>query len=391
MTRDKNGFRQGNYEKLPDGRVRWRVRVAYGDGTTGRKSGTAKNERAAQKAAAEAVAAAAAVADPKQSPTISELVEQYIEDKANEWKPRTEFNNRDIYARHVLPVIGERKAGDIKPADLNRYYRELQQKGLGFSGQNQIAALLSGAYKWAIVNNLLTAVQNPTVHARPKRGERARMRQAFTAEQAAAFYREAIKDVWAWPLVFMLLTGLRIGEAVGLRWENVEELNDGRTRIRVTNTRAEHRGKVFENAPKTPESQRTLIVAPEAAEILRLRRERGKLEAQVAGEPVSPYVFSSLRRGREVSQRLQPMRQDTLRGVMTRICKLANVPVYSPHVLRHTWTSLLYRQGENIATISKGLGHAKITTTSDYYLKAFSADVDAAHIKLDLTEAGDKT
>lgn len=226
MTKQKSGFRQGNYNSLPDGRVRWRVRVEYGNGESGRKSGTAKNQRAAEKAVAEAVAKAAAIADPQQSPTISELVEQYIEDKSSEWKPRTAFNNRDIYTRHVLPTLGERKAGEIKPTALNKYYRDLEKKGLGFSGQNQISALLSGAYKWAIVNNLLTAVQNPTLHARPKRGERARMRQAFTPEQAAAFYREAIKDGWAWPLVFMLLAGLRIGEAVGLRWENVEELNN---------------------------------------------------------------------------------------------------------------------------------------------------------------------
>lgn len=390
MTRQKSGFRQGSYDDLPDGRVRWRVRVEYGNNENGRKSGTAKNQRAAEKAVAEAVAKAAAIADPKQAPTISELVEQYIADKASEWKPRTTFNNRDLYKRHILPNLGECKAGEIKPTDLNKYYQDLGKRGLGFSGQNQIAALLSGAYKWGIVNNLLTAAQNPTIHARPKRGKKAEMKEALTPQQAAAFYREAMKDVWAWPLVFLLFTGLRIGEAVGLRWENVEELSDGRTRIRVTNTRAEHRGKIFENPPKTPESQRVLLMSPEAAEILRLRRERSKIEARVAGEPVSPYVFSSMRRDKKVSQRIQPMRQDTLRGVMTRICKLANIPPSSPHTLRRTYASLLNRQGENVATISRVLGHAKITTTSDYYLKAFNEDIETAHIKLDLTDDGDE-
>lgn len=383
MTHNTNGFRHGNYEELPDGRVRWRVRVVYLDGTTGREHGTEKNRRAAEKAVAAAVAQAGSNVDPKTAPTIAELVQEYMDVKAGTWKKRTNFNNRDIFARHIQKKIGHIRATQFRPKDLARYYQDLGRSGLGFSGQNQIASLLSGAYKLAVAETRLSAHQNPTQHIRPKRKAQATMRSSFTSQEAARFYNEAIKDQWAWPLAFMLFTGMRIGEVVGLKWSEVDFLPDGRTRVRVANTRAEHRGEIFENSPKSADSERVLMVAPEATKILRWRQERGRIEGQIAGEPVSSYVFSSLRRSSRHGQKIQPLRQDTLRGVMERICKRANIPVRPPHVLRHTWTSLLYRQGENIATLSKGLGHAKVTTTTSFYLKAFNEDVENAHLKLD--------
>lgn len=86
MTHDKNGFRHGSYEELPDGKVRWRVRVVYLDGTSGRKHGTAKNRRAAEKAVAAAVAQSVASTDPKTVPTIAELVQEYMDVKAGTLK-----------------------------------------------------------------------------------------------------------------------------------------------------------------------------------------------------------------------------------------------------------------------------------------------------------------
>lgn len=96
-----------------------------------------------------------------------------------------------------------------------------------------------------------------------------------------------------------------------------------------------------------------MAVQREGTDVLRWRRERGQIEAESVGERASPYVFSSVRPAGRGPQRVQPLRQDTVRGVMARICKQAGVLSYSPHALRHTWTSLLAAQGENVATVSK--------------------------------------
>ncbi|WP_428194513.1 tyrosine-type recombinase/integrase [Deinococcus saxicola] len=347
------------------------------DGTEGRPKGTARNPTEARKAVRAALKDAEHHSRPvTQDYTVSQMIDDYMEVKALNWAFRTRLNNKDLFERHIRPRLGHFKASRVDATGLTRYYQQLTDAHLGSSGQHQISAILSGAYKLAIAQGYLR--DSPTFHAKPRRGETSRAEQTYTREQALAFSLTAQQDPMAWVLVFLLFSGLRIGEALALRWEDVTFHEDGEATVHIHKTRSEHRGVAYENAAKTRSSRRRVRVELAGAAILRQRQERGRIEADIAGESPSDYVFCTVRPAGRGDRRVQPMRQDTIRAVMRRICAAAGVPVRSPHALRHTYSSLLADQGVKLAEVSKALGHAKISTTADIYTHAFNRQ-DKAH------------
>lgn len=314
--------------------------------------------------------------------TVCQMVSDYITVKEQKWAYHTLENNKDLLERHIRHRIGNLKASEVTAIKLTRFYQDLNQAGLGSSGQHQIAALLSGAYKLAIAEHLVRL--NPTQHAKPRRVNISRADRAYTSEQAAAFFKAAEETPIAWVLNFLLLTGMRIGEALALQWNDVEFHSDGEATVHITKTRSEHRGKAYENEAKTHTSKRRIRIEKLAADILRQRQERGKVEGRLVAEPPSEYVFTTIRPAGRQTRRIQPMRQDSIRGAMRRICIQAGVPVRSPHALRHSYTSLLAEQGVQIAQVSRMLGHAKVSTTSDIYLHAFEKKGKAFSLNLPL-------
>lgn len=373
MTR--RGHHEGSLQTLPSGNIRWRIAVTYPDGTQRRRTGTARNvteaRREMQKVREEASAGQAPVS---RSVTVEELVREHMEAEKSGWAQRTTMNNQALYRRHIQGELGPLKAAGVTPARLRAYYDGL--KGLGESGQHQISALLSGAYKRGIERGLLRS--NPTRDARPKRGKERAKAKAYTREEAERFLAACMRESWGWPLAFLAYTGMRIGEVLALQWSDIVIEKDGAVRVNVSRTRFEFGGKGYENTTKTASSVRSIYLQPEAVAILDLRRKQGRMEAERLKEPASPYVFTSVRRaqrGTASPLRQLEMRQDTLRHVMARLCRAAGVPVYSPHKLRHTCASLLAEQGEDLAVISAQLGHAQVSTTANIYRSVYTSEL----------------
>lgn len=196
-----------------------------------------------------------------------------------------------------------------------------------------------------------------------------RTKKAFTPEEARKFYAAALEDRWALPLPFMLLTGVRIGEAVALIWDdvNIEKDDLKAVYVLVNKTRSEHQGHVYENSHNTAAANRKVYLSEDAQELMKQVKERAILEAEGHGNGVGRFLFPSPRSG-------QPMKHDTLRGVMERICQVAGIPRLTPHGLRHSFTSLMHAQGGTLTSISAHLGHAQISTTLNIYRTVFDSE-----------------
>ncbi|WP_424951005.1 tyrosine-type recombinase/integrase [Deinococcus sp.] len=364
MGTPKRGHGEGQYKNLDSGKVQWRVRVTYPDGSTARPSGTAKNITAARLE----VAAAKAEAEAGRRPltlalTVSQMVTEYMEAKRARWADRTAWNNQALYRRHILPHLGAKRAAGLQPKDLRAYFEALQAGGLGDSGQRQIHVLLSGAYKRAVGDGLLK--DNPASYGRPVKAARQAARvKAFTPEELGQFITAALEDRWALPLVFLGLTGMRIGEALALTWEDYREdpKVKGAYFVSVSKTRSEFEGKAYTGAPKTAKGVRNVPLSADAVAIVEDMRRRVLLEAGSHGNGVSPYIFPSVD-GRY-------MRQDTARAVMRRTCEAAGVPLLSPHALRHSVASYYLGEGRDAVTVAALLGHAQASTTLNIYAHA---------------------
>lgn len=299
------------------------------------------------------------------------MVMAHMAAKVGSWSFRSSKHNQAIYERHMHQHIGSMKAAGVRPQDLRAYYQMLTQNGLGWSSQHQLHSLLSGAFKQAIGDGLLQ--DNPTLHVKPVKPRRtAPTKKAFDADEAQRFYSVAVKERWALPLAFMLLTGLQPGEAIGLQWQDITPDEDSPIKeqgeataywARISRTRSDFQGETYENPSKTLAGQRDIHLTGEALDIISRMRVYVQQEADAHGKPLTPYVFPSVR--------VTPMRQDSLRQVMERICDLAGVPRLSPHKLRHTYASLMHASGANMGSLSSHLGHANISTTLNFYRSVF--------------------
>lgn len=371
----KRGHGEGQITVLARDKVQWRVWLTYPSGQRRRVSGTAASKREASEAISSALKAATQGRyQESKTLTIAEMVQDHMQAKAGEWSYRSRVHNSAIYTRHMHAHLGNMKAAGVRPQDLRAYYQGLSAKGLGWSSQHQLHSLLSGAYKQAIGDGVLQ--DNPTLHVKPIRPRRtAAVKKAFNADEAQRFYRIAISERWAMPLAFMLLTGLRPGEALGLQWTDIVPddgcpINDhGEPTAywaRISRTRSEFQGQTYEGTSKTMSSQRDIHITDEALIIINRMREYVQQEADMAGKTPTPYVFPSVR--------VTPMRQDSLRQIMERVCDLADVPRLSPHKLRHTYATLMHAAGANIGRISSTLGHSNITTTLTFYRSVFKEE-----------------
>ena len=375
--RAKRGQGEGSYIRLPDGRVRWRVRVTTPAGEPRNLSGTARNMTAAR----EAVRAAREAAQrdtlpPRERLTVEQLVTAYIEHRAPKLKGRTVENYRALLRRNIAPSLGPLKAQGVTPARLRAFYDAQREAGQGDSVRRQTHNLLNAAYLLGLTDGAVTV--NPASRARPVYVERGAARvKAYTPEQAAVFYAAARADRWGWPLAFMLATGLRPGEVLGLTWADVTmrgsaEAGTLAAVVSVERTRSVSSGRVYEDTPKTERGRRSLTVTGDAARLLldaraQAEREAGaRLRHNGREYQSTGYVFTT-RAG-------TPYRPDNLRRPMTRLCRAAGVPVLTPHKLRHTWASVQAAAGVPVEVLSAELGHAAASFTRDTYRHVFESE-----------------
>ena len=193
--------------------------------------------------------------------------------------------------------------------------------------------------------------------------------KALTREQLAHLLATAATTDRRQAPLFLLMarTGLRLGEALGLRWEDL-----GRRTIRLT--RALSAGRI--ETPKSGHGRTVDMSQQLARTLLRLQMDR-KPEALRRGWPeLPPWIFCS-----DAGTPLNPANVDK---AFKRVLKSAGLPLhFSPHGLRHTFASLVLQQGESPAYVQRQLGHASIQLTVDTYGRWLPMGNQAAVDRLD--------
>ena len=163
---------------------------------------------------------------------------------------------------------------------------------------------------------------------------------------------------WRTMVHLLIVTGCRRGEIMGLKWEKVD-LENRKIKIDTTILYTPERG-IYESETKTGET-RQISVPAETISLLREYR-RWYLELQLANGDRwknSGYLF--------VRDDGAPMQPDSLGRWLTNFSKRHGLPHINPHAFRHTAASVLIHSGTDIVAVSKRLGHAKTSTTTDIY------------------------
>ena len=334
----------------------------YDDPITGERKrstfyGKTKAEaRAKMKAAQERVERGAPVRDAKI--TLGAFTERWIATTldVSDRKVTTKETYANLARNHIVGgVLGDRTLDRLKPTDIERFIKSLRERDLSDSTVRQtytvLRAVLDTAVRDGLVaRNVAATVKRPTVQAKEARylsGEE--VRALF---QAAEGYRNASL------ITLLAFTGLRRGEALALKWDDVD-LDAGTLRVRGTLARV-NRGLVV-TEPKTARSKRVVSLGPAVVDKLRAHRKE-QAEDQLRAGPAwesAGYVFTN-----EIGGPVDP--RNALRS-LSAAAKRAGLDDVNLHTLRHSAATAMLTGGVPLPAVSKMLGHSSIAITGDVY------------------------
>lgn len=297
--------------------------------------------------------------------TVGQWMDVWFENYAKiKVRPSSHQTYRGYIDNHIKPNIGSVPLSKLSSLDLQKFYKKLlsggrverieskkQPKGLSAKTVRNINQVISSAMEFAKNQKLIAA--NPADGCALPKLEHREMKTLPT-EQLASFLREA-KESGVYELYYIeLATGLRRGELLGLKWEDID-LEHGSLRVRRQVSRIN--GEVVEAPLKTNNSYRSVSIGADAVEILKSQKRK------VNG--TSEYVFPSPAGG--------PISPDSVLHMLHRVLKRAGLPKVRFHDLRHTFATLALQNGVDIKTVSGMLGHYSAGFTLDTYAHVTTA------------------
>jgi len=295
---------------------------------------------------------------PATKQRVGEYLEQWLKDYAEgSLGPITIVRYQGIIRKYLIPTLGHVPLARLSPQTIQGYLTGLQQKGLSTTTVRYHAVILHESFghavKWGLV------ARNPVDHVQVPRKQYVEMR-IWDEEQVKLFLAEGKRSSPYYPLYLAALTtGMRQGELLGLRWQDVDFLLG---EVRVTQTFYRLGGRAIFKAPKTDKARRTVAVPPvllEALKSLGEVRNRRKREAGDAYEDLDLVFCQTL--GKPLHAH-NVVRRD-FRDVMKR----AKVPRIRFHDLRHCHATLLLQQGVHPKIVQERLGHATPAFTLHIY------------------------
>lgn len=173
--------------------------------------------------------------------------------------------------------------------------------------------------------------------------------------------REPLK--WKVIVHLLIITGCRRGEIAGLKWDIVDWKNN---RLHICrNLLYSTQIGVYEDTTKTEQSDRYITLPIETMELLKEYRRWYLLQVQKFGSlwHNENYLFVQ----EKSASAGKPMNPDTINSYLNSFSKRYDLPHINPHAFRHTQASILFFNGVDSVSISKRLGHSKVSTTSDIY------------------------
>lgn len=261
----------------------------------------------------------------------------------------------ESYPISQLPIC------DIKLFDIQRYINQLVDNGYSYTTIAKqrliVTAPLRYAYQAELVDrDYSSGVKMPAKEIVLKADRDVR---ALTEEEQSALRKYILSKpgVFASITEFLLETGLRVGEAQALCWNDVDWRRETiRINKTILNCRPDNKN-IVQLSPKTKSSGRIIPLSKRAKEILKSLLE----------DKNGDYIFH--RNGNTISY-------SGLIKWFKKACEASNIEICGLHALRHTFATNCYYKGCNIKILSKLLGHASTTITYNTYINLYGDGLD---------------
>lgn len=339
--------------KRADGR--YTLKVTTPDGARYVYGRTQAETRAKAKAMRDRLAAGAPVRDSTR--TLGEWLEEWQASLlvTSRRAASTQAMHKGNVRTWLVPTLGTIPLDKIRPQDAAKLLLTMEQAGRGDSSRRRCLDTLRAALDDAVTVGLIATNPARKVPAPVERRPEARH---LSPEEAGKLVAAAAPSRYAVVLKLILSTGLRRGEALALRWADVD-LDRGTATVRGALVRSE--GSLRVVAPKTATSARTVALSGSAVALLAAHRAAQAKEKLRAGNIYEDggLVFST-----ELGKPVEP--QNLLRLVRSA-GKRAGLASVTVHTLRHTYATAALLGGVPLKVVSSNLGHASIQITADTY------------------------
>lgn len=283
--------------------------------------------------------------------TLGDYLPQWLEQATPHLRAKTALDYEILIRLHITPFLGKTPLSRLAALQVARFYARLLREGRSPRRVQQAHELLHKALGDAVRFGLLATNPADNVDA-PKR-QRHEI-ELWTAPQAARFI-EAVQDgrggQYGPLLGFLLASGCRVGEALGMRWSDIDWQAGT---VRIERQQTEVRGRPQEGPPKTRAGVRSLSLPAWGMGLL--RRQRDTVAAWKLGSiRVFPTQTGSV-----------PL-QGNVRRALTELCRKLNLPRLRVHDLRHMNLSFLAMAGVPLKVAQQRAGHSSPTMTLRVY------------------------
>ncbi len=290
--------------------------------------------------------------------TTQHLLTEWLEVYQKEHiKTRTYSRYQGLITMHIVPMLGNRSISELGRRDIQEFLAQQRKDGnmrngdkLSATSTNMMLSVLNLAFEYA--RDMEYIEENPCIRVRRTKAE-ARKVEAFMVEEQRAIEQEITKsnDRRLHGILMCLYTGLRIGELLGLTWDDID-FDRGLMQITKTVYREKDENGMWQlcvDTPKTRSSDRIIPLPEYIAKMLLQDKESA----------ATPYVVENKKGERMSIRSYQYMFEKTL--------ERAGVRKLNFHALRHTFATRAIECGMDIKTVADIMGHQNASITLNRY------------------------
>ena len=288
---------------------------------------------------------------------ISDFCEKhYLPDCYFRLRNNTYISYQYTYKNHVKPYFSNVRLCDVTPIDIRKWQNQLIAKGFEATYLKKLHAYLSRIFDFAV--RYFELDQNPCTLAGSMGKHRSSNKcEIWTLEECQKVVDEIPDIEFRTQVSLLFWSGIRRGELYGLQWQ---DFNPNTAELRVARNYQRINGEMIIHEPKTDSSIRTITLPKAMCQKLEAYRK------QCPSSSKNDFIFAWSKR--------------KLDDAIANACKKTGVKRIRVHDLRHSHASLLINMNQDIASISKRLGHSSISMTLDTYTHAYeSADIEIAN------------
>lgn len=338
----------------------WRYRLDGPAGVDGRRRQVTKGGFRTKTEAREAMAdVQRRIADGEQvgrSQTVGAYLDDWLAAKEHAGRRASTLAQYRLYvAQHIKPALGHVRLADLGAHHLDGLVESMRAAGKGLPTQHRVMACLSSALATAERRRLIS--HNPCRQVELP-AERTPLRPVYDAAQLRRFLAHVADDRLAalWRLYGAV--GLRRGEALALRWADVDL---DAAELRVERSLGVVDGRLAWGPPKSERGRRTIALDAGTVAALRTHRAGQSAERLALGAAYADHDLVFAR------QDGAPLRPEWVTRRFHALTRQAGLPSIHLHDLRHSAASLALAAGVPMKVVSENLGHSTLAVTANVY------------------------